>query len=433
MARQPGQGPSANSVTVRMYHVGFGDAFLVTVRRDGATWRMLVDCGVHRSGQARPIEEVVEQIIADLTADAADGLPHLDVVVATHHHADHISGYARPEWQAVSVGEVWLPFVEDAADPDTQGLRSAQAAAAHALVGLVEERTAHLAADQWPTELVLAHDFAMNALTNADARDRLLGRNGSGFARPHRVRFLPEREEAGNQLSPLPGVIITILGPSRDPDMLRRMDPPASAGWQRLALADDEDVPPPISALFDSAFATRDRAVPRNLRGARDSLNLAGVTDSAALLAAAALLDRVVNNTSLFFLLDVAGTRLLFPGDSQQGAWEHVLNDAGTRGLVRDCAFYKIAHHGSGNATPRDFVESAWADGGYAMLPWGLVKRWQDTIPQMDLMAALKGHGHTIIRIDEQEPEPGIVTFEGDAWSELTLLTDAGGGAPPTA
>ena len=36
--------------TVRMYNVGFGDSFLVTVPRRGRPWRMLVDCGVHMQG-----------------------------------------------------------------------------------------------------------------------------------------------------------------------------------------------------------------------------------------------------------------------------------------------------------------------------------------------------------------------------------------------
>lgn len=419
--------PDPNGVTVRMYHVGFGDAFLVTVRRDGATWRMLVDCGVHRSGQARPIATVVEAIIADLVADSDGRPPRLDVVVATHHHADHISGYARPDWEQVEVGQVWLPYVEDVEDPDAKSLRTAQAAAAKELVRLVEARTAALAADgkDLPQPLMLAHDFAVNALTNDDALDRLLGRNGSGFAGDTVVHFFPKHDDEANRFSPLPGLTVTILGPSRDPDELRRMDPPSSAGWQRLALSPDTVLPPAVKELFSRAYAVREGDVPDTLRAARDSLDLTDLTNDAGLLGAAALLDRVVNNTSLFFLLDVDGTRLLFPGDAQQGAWEHVLNDPQKRLLVRDCAFYKIGHHGSGNATPRDFVDAAWADGGHAMLPWGLVKSWEATIPQRDLMQALQDHHHTIIRNDEQDPEPGVVSYQGDLWSELTLLTPA--------
>lgn len=425
----PEQEATPDRVTVRMYHVGFGDAFLVTVRRGSATWRLLVDCGVHRSGQARPIEEVVNQIIADLVADGGGGPPRLDAVVATHHHADHISGYARPEWEQVEVGEVWLPYVEDPDDPDAKKLRTAQASAAKELVRLVEARTVALAADgaEPSGPLMLAEDFAVNALTNDDALDRLLGRNGRGFAGSTVVRFFPERDDAGNTLTPLPGVTVTILGPSRDPDQLRRMDPPKSAGWQRLALDAEAAPAAAVGDLFSSAYAADDDEVPAALLAARDSLELRAVTNDAGLLGAAALLDRVVNNTSLFFLLDVGGCRLLFPGDAQQGAWEHVLDDPQKRLLLRDCAFYKIGHHGSGNATPRDFVEAAWADGGHAMLPWGLVKRWEKTIPQEDLIHALVEHHHTIIRNDEQQPEAGVVSYQGDLWSEWTMAVPAAG------
>ena len=123
-------------------------------------------------------------------------------------------------------------------------------------------------------------------------------------------------------------------------------------------------------------------------------------TSDEALLGAAAVLERSVNNTSVYFVLDVAGTRLLFVGDSQEGAWEHVLGDEASRELVSNVAFYKIGHHGSHNATPKSFVESVLGDGAYAMLPWGLVKKWADTIPKAELLAALAEHKTHVIRAD---------------------------------
>jgi hypothetical protein len=51
---------STRTVEVRMYNVGFGDAFRITVRRGEQTWRMLVDCGVHSHGAARPLKDSVK-------------------------------------------------------------------------------------------------------------------------------------------------------------------------------------------------------------------------------------------------------------------------------------------------------------------------------------------------------------------------------------
>ena len=180
---------------------------------------------------------------------------------------------------------------------------------------------------------------------------------------------------------------------------------------------------PGIGRLFTAGFRVPDEG---GVRRAARSTRLAepGKGDQRRRnLSAAALLERVVNNTSLFFVLDVAGTRLLFPGDAQQGAWDHVLADKQNRALIKDCAFYKVGHHGSHNATPKDFVLNIWQDGAYAMLPWGLVKRWQDSIPKRELMEALRAHKHTVIRIDDQHTEPGTVEYHHDLWSQLTIPT----------
>ena len=123
---------AAPTVAVRMYNVGFGDAFLITVTGPGEPWRMLIDCGVHPHGQARKISETVAAVIGDLTAASPDGVPHLDVLAATHHHADHISGFALDAWEQVVVDEVWLPFVEDASDPDAAAIKRSHTLAAQA-------------------------------------------------------------------------------------------------------------------------------------------------------------------------------------------------------------------------------------------------------------------------------------------------------------
>lgn len=411
-----------STVAVRMYNVGFGDAFVVTVDHGGQMWRMLVDCGVHSQGRARPIEEAVDAIIADLTTASRDGQPHLDVVVATHHHADHILGFAEEAWSRVVVDEVWVPFVEDATDEDARKLREGQHAAAARITALVEGRRP--ASGRLPTALRVAQLLAANSSGNATATDRLLGRNGRGFRGPHRVRYVPSTHPAENTVATAhPAVIAHVLGPSRDPATLKRMDPPASARW--LSLDDPAlDAVPAAGRplLFNDVYAVTDPAtLDAALVAATAQLDLDDLADDESLLAAASILENAVNNTSVFFVLDVEGTGLLFPGDAQQGAWDHVLDDPAARALVAGVAFVKIAHHGSGNATPRRFVESVLPDGRFAMLPWGLVKRWQDSIPQQRLMAALEAHRHTVVHADSPQPVAGRVTVHDDLWSEMVF------------
>ncbi|WP_433567312.1 hypothetical protein ACQP1O_20225 [Nocardia sp. CA-151230] len=235
--------------------MGFGDAFTVTVRHGPETWRMLVDCGVHSQGRARPIRDSVRAIIADLTAAAPDQRPHLDVVVATHHHADHITGFACEEWEQVLVDEVWVPFIEDPDDEDARRIRDGQTAAAHGLLALGDRRVAELDGRRVPAGVEQARMFALNAQGNAAATDRLLGRDRLGFAAPHRVRFLPSKNEVENRIEvDRVGLVAHVLGPSRDVSFLKRMDPPAPQQWP-LVRAAATDSGGPITPLFPPHYS----------------------------------------------------------------------------------------------------------------------------------------------------------------------------------
>ncbi|WP_448808835.1 hypothetical protein [Agromyces bauzanensis] len=431
---------AAISVTIRMYTVGFGDSFLVTVADDRVTWRMLVDCGVHAhgrpeiDGRTREIGETVDTIVSDLREGAPEGAPpHIDVIVATHRHADHVSGFAEDAWSQVDVGEVWVSFVEDPDDPDAVSLRTEQTESAAAIA----KATRALAASGRPgfdsPFRAVAEDFAMNAVfegPNLAAMTRLLGGDGTGFANTPRVRFLPDRNPIRNRIAtPVPGASVSVLGPSRDPSALKRMNPPKKDHW--LAYADDldptvTDAPRP---LFAQAYIVDESEIttvisPGLLEAAKKSrLEYLG-SEVEELLAAAAVLERSVNNTSIFFVLEVNGRHLLFVGDSQEGAWRHVLDDPSARPELDHLLFYKIGHHGSHNATPRRFVEEV-LDGGreplYAMLPWGSVKAWDDTIPEPDLITALAGKSARIVRADDVIDDDNVACDPGGRWTQVSF------------
>jgi beta-lactamase superfamily II metal-dependent hydrolase len=423
------------TVTVRMYNVGFGDCFLVTVSKGDKVWRMLVDCGVHSQGgvriKAKPwrIRDVVNLVIADLEAVAPAGTPpHLDVIVATHKHTDHISGFNIDSWERVTVGEVWLPFVENPDDPDAAALGQRLTAAAGELKGLIEARQAS-ARGLDASKLELAHDFAINSFSNAEAMARLRGDGLEFHNHPVPIRYLPDTDAAKNVIEiGIEGVRAHILGPSRDPEQLKKMEPPSGVAW--LALADDRRAQIEAgSEIFANAYRVPDDAIASNvsktLLDARDSSDLTTVDDDIdELLTASAVLEDAVNNTSVFFVLDVNGTRLLFVGDSQQGAWDHVLGTDESRALVTGVDFYKIGHHGSHNATPREFVEKVMRDKSYAMLPWGLVKKWQKTIPKAELMTGLTKRKTHIVRADQPDDTIAKVDIDPDLrWSQVTFTS----------
>src|SRR5262245_54157699 len=83
---------SASGLKIRMYRVGFGDFFLVTVPTRAGDRYILIDCGVFKgtagTGDIGSIEEAVEDLFTTTGGKLA-------LVIMTHRHADHIAGFSR--------------------------------------------------------------------------------------------------------------------------------------------------------------------------------------------------------------------------------------------------------------------------------------------------------------------------------------------------
>ncbi len=137
-AGAPVAGGAATSVHVRMYrgllasatapdngYTGMlGDCFLIRLEGDGKKSHILIDCGLLLGSpdQANRAVAIAEHIV-----DACDGL--LDLVVVTHEHWDHISGFSQAEKvffdnPKLKIGEVWMAWTEDPDDVDAEALRA---------------------------------------------------------------------------------------------------------------------------------------------------------------------------------------------------------------------------------------------------------------------------------------------------------------------
>ena len=128
-----------DAVRIRMYDVGFGDCFVLEFPRSDADeqrapFRVLVDCGAHRSGYPRlgwQPEDAAAAVVEDLREAGAP--PRLNVVVATHRHQDHVSGFAAAVWRDVEVGQVWMPWTEHPTDEEATEIRNRQSRLPHGL------------------------------------------------------------------------------------------------------------------------------------------------------------------------------------------------------------------------------------------------------------------------------------------------------------
>jgi len=397
----------ARSISVRMYNVGFGDAFLVAIPAGDGVRRILFDCGSIAAPEGRAMSDVVERIVRDVTG--ADGVPRIDVVVATHRHRDHVSGFEAAVWANVQVSEVWLPWTEDPVDPAAREIRDIQSKLALALdAALKAQPAAGEAADPGPAAIV------GNALTNERAMRTL----HAGFAGNPVRRYLPTLDAAERTFttSALPGVTIHVLGPSRDKEVIRDMTPPKGESYLRMKAAgagagNGKPKPP-----FDRQLIAR--GPPALSDEERAKIRSAG---SLADLDVAVALDQAVNGTSLMLILEVAGTHLLFPGDAQWGTWASVLKDPRWVDLLRKVEFYKIGHHGSHNATPKDFVEGILRENAWAMASTIERPQWA-RIPKPELLEALaQKHAH-LARSDKDQAPP---TSEGGFQIEAGVVVEA--------
>src|SRR5687767_8527827 len=115
--------PAKYRARVRMYRHGLGDCFLVTFPRKGKDpFQILIDCGAlaRDSGSMKRVVEHIRGTVQNENNEA-----RLDVVVGTHEHKDHLSGFnqARDLFETFDFGAVWLGWTENLAKPEIEAIK----------------------------------------------------------------------------------------------------------------------------------------------------------------------------------------------------------------------------------------------------------------------------------------------------------------------
>jgi beta-lactamase superfamily II metal-dependent hydrolase len=395
------------TATVRMYAVGFGDCFLVTIDESGERpWRMLVDCGVHGLGRSEhPLDVIVGDIVKTVTD--AEGTPRIDVVVATHRHQDHVSGFADAQWARVEVGQVWLPWSEDPADTTARTLTTR-------INDLARGLHLRLAADA-PE----ASALALNSLANERAMRTLQ----SGFAGTPVRRYLSAEAPTPLDTVGLGAGRIHLLGPSKSRDAIKAMEPPRAEQWLRMA-ADLDAADGTAESPFPPEYGIPDVASfnARYPHLTVDPTVLKGIASrSEDALLAASWLDRALNNTSIVFVLELEGRCILFSGDAQWGVWRTILENSEARALLARTDLYKVSHHGSHNGTPKELVHDVLPAEVTSLISVRPMKRWS-AIPKDNLLEALTTGERRVLRTDEPDAMPPAVRHDPNGlWSEIDL------------
>lgn len=332
----------ADKLLIRLFDVGLGDCIYCRVPKahtDGRDFHVLIDCGTLSSTDY--LSAAVESLKSLLPLN--EGKRRIDLLVVTHEHKDHMTGFGMKLWDGFSFGAIWMNAAMDPKHPEAEKAKKLHGFAADAMAQALRLNLA-----LGPELMELANAMALNKDAMTTLRETL----------PKASKIKPTYVHADSSKPdlalPLKGASISVLGPERDIDFYYLGDEGDPS--LRRALGFIESALPPVSAVVPEPGAV---ATPANLDPA-DFRQLRSRMLSTA-LAFADLDGKVCNNTSVVLLLEWKGKRLLFVGDAEWDAgfkkgkgncaW-NVMWNLRKKQLSGALAFLKIGHHGSVNATP---------------------------------------------------------------------------------
>jgi beta-lactamase superfamily II metal-dependent hydrolase len=366
-----------DSIKVRMYRHGFGDCFLLQFFA-GATrnFTMLIDCGLKLNDHVEGItlEDVRDDILKELKGSRKT-VPQLDVLVATHEHWDHVSGFHPDKklFDKLPIGKLWLAWTENPEDKDAKvlnkGLRKRVKAlkiAAEHLKKKTDENAAAFKMQIGGDNMLIQRKafnnsldglldfFGPLALTTTPGgikvSDQFKISLDTQNAMDH-LRILAKKGEAGivyldpgqliEEKTKLPGIRMYVMGPPKN-KLLNKAAP--SGGAKKEVYFGDSSLAGFVEGVFgmDAQDPSLDGGRPfgtattiplaeaEQLDYIKDSyfdpkqsyrridddwLDMAG--------ALAMQMDADTNNTSLVLAIEFVDSRrvLLFPGDAQVGNW----------------------------------------------------------------------------------------------------------------
>ena len=306
-----------------------------------------------------------------IAKDIATVVGHaLHVVVATHRHADHISGFATNEAKN-GTGDIIARLEPQLVDPAVDGAaRRAEGLHRHGQTMKARQRRAQAVADAderggrrggargappaAPPRSSEIQFIAADGVANLSAVKNLAG-DGQEDARP-RTCNTARRSRRSRRCCPA----------SRSRSWARRRSSRRRTSSSRIPVNKQEVLA--LRAVLGASRRGRERhagrarscfpdarVLPQASRRSRS--RIAGSCAASApcvpeqLLGLVRSMDDALNNTSVILLFEAGGKKLLFPGDAQWENWELALKK--NAALLKDVDVYKVGHHGSLNATPK--------------------------------------------------------------------------------
>lgn len=446
-----------------MYNVGeLGDCFLLTFKEGTSVCRVLIDCGSFRNSKAS-ISRM--QLIANhLKKELKNDL--IDIVVGTHQHNDHVSGFVHAETIFKDlVDKVWLSWLDNPADPFARRVYNEQ----KKLLATIKQiygnaKKAGIAQHMYAVKDILSF-YSVNADDGGDPEIPAKGIEILKSIGKKPVEYL----NPGDRL-PLPNfnqsqVKVYVLGPPRKRELLFDKDPKKGESYDHslaLELASNNadkilsavnNRLPGVQDRDESEFpfnnSFKNKEIDKDLKKIyRADKNKWRVIDNDWLEDADSLalfLDTFTNNSSLVLAFELvkSGKVLLFAADAQTGnwlswdsiKWKGVKAGFTTKTLLENTVLYKVGHHGSHNATLVAGLEAMHHEELVAMIPVdkndpnikgstpkpGSKKKprtWK--MPAKNLFKRLKEKTkNRVLRMDEGFAEGCSPTVPNSTWKKL--------------
>jgi len=363
-----------NKITLRSYQVGFGDCFLMTFHYKKFDRHILIDFGSTgrpktSESKKKGADKLMTRVAKDIRTQCGG---KLHAIVATHRHADHISGFdtSGKDAPGAIIAEcdpdvVVQPWTEHPrANPITGKVSSSNGNKSlafgtalqdmHAISGAVlhevKLRGKALLGPKLHGELsFLGEDNIKNLPAVKNLMEMGRGKNKQG---KKKKAVYAHFGSSSGLASVLPGVKVTVLGPptlDQTKTIKKMAKTDADEFWHFQAVA-GQFVTKPQAQVFRNAQTFEPSRKPPSTRW---FINRMQKIRGEQLLGIMRALDDVMNNTSLILLFEVNGKKLLFPGDAQIENWSYALQQKKIQKLLEDVDLYKVGHHGSLNATPK--------------------------------------------------------------------------------
>ena len=394
------------NIFIRAYNVGFGNCFLITFTDKGRAGKpvprnIMIDFGC-APGESRVAFGAIMENIFQVTNG------HLDVVVVSHEHTDHVSGFLdqKEAFEKFQVDHVWMGApskpnyykgetastierIRKLTGPFQARMRDEKAKMASSFETLLENNLGSSA------EI----DFVRSLPSNK--RNVMYLKRGDSVRRPF------SRSVSVKVLAPHECVSCYFNGNDDFDlyDLMQELGMVAKRLEGKL-LKENEILHPMFSnSNFENVRCvegTPPAFSSREVRILREKNRTFGVSEFRAL-------DSAINNTSLVLSLTIHGKKLFFPGDAEWASWywmkhcDHCVRSMDNGDVPEDdcsfCAtrirefhsydFVKLSQHGSRSGTPLEIFNGLKSTAKIMVTGKPNVYGIKSKIPDPDVMKML--------------------------------------------